>query len=663
MKKQILNFLLTIEEQLIALQIEKDFFSKKDELSPASQEEIHLVNANLSLTNEINVAYKIHKRLVNSLITIYIEKKYSNYSDLSNTFEFDKINQISGLLNNDINLIPEIIEELHIAFLNSEFSINKGKVNRKKSKHHIRETGAVYTVKQITHEIVDNCISKAIDNGIDINKITCLDFASGTGRFYFEAIRILTEKYNLPIEQIICNNLFAIDIDEVAVTILRIKAIAYFEKLNSKIIKAINANIINRNALVPKVNLLQEDNNNFDLSNDFIKVFSNGGFDVTFSNPPYCLLKANKKDDEKKLNGYFLNLQNRIQNEISFFRTSGFYNYSIEGMLNYYQLSIEMIIKITKNNGQIGVICPSSIFADLTSAKLRKHILLNHKLHFIRYYPESANLFENVAQSTVIFYIQKSGETKNINIEVDNTEFEIKLETIKTIFPINYEIPLIDKIGWSILSKISQYKKINELEFIRNRRGELDLTLFKSNITNINTGWRLVRGNMISENGVVDKNKEFVDIDNFLAKKSEEFKRNDYNRKRLICQQISNVDSHKRLKFVISEKTDILGNSCNYIVSTRNENDLDKLNFLLNSSLLNWRFKITSSNNHINNYEIDELPLIDLDTFDIATLQENLKEIDKYICSLYGLTNQETEYITGKTIKKKIRPTYEQEIV
>src|SRR5690606_38323628 len=130
-------------------------------------------------------------------------------------------------------------------------------------------------------------------------------------------------------------------------------------------------------------------------------------------------------------------------------------------------------------------------------------------------------------------------------------------------------------------------------------RGELDLTLFKSSITKNNTGWRLVRGNMISENGVVDKNGEYVEIDSFLAKKSNEYKNNDFDKKRLICQQISNVDTHKRLKFVLSEKTDILGNSCNYIVSTRNENDLKKLNYILNSSLLNWRFKITSSNNHI----------------------------------------------------------------
>jgi SAM-dependent methyltransferase len=386
----VLNYLLTKEEQLITLQIQNDFFSKSEEFTPTSQAEIHLVNANLLLTNEINIAYKIHKRLINSLITIYINEKHlDHYTALNDVFDFEIIEEINDFTHRYIDLVPEIVEELHIAFLNSEFSINNGKLNRKKSKHHLRETGAVYTLKQITNEIVDNCISNAINENVKPEKITCLDFASGTGRFYFEALEILNKKYSLTFEKIVCDNLFAIDIDEMALSVLRIKVISNFKKLNPTIINALKINILNRNALVPKVNLLQEDNNNFNLSTDFENVLSKGGFDVVFSNPPYCLLKANKKEDEKKLNGYFLNLQNRIQNEITFFRTSGFYTYSIEGMLNYYQLSIEMIIRITKVKGQIGIICPSSIFGDLTSAKLRKHLVTNHKLHFIRYYPEA----------------------------------------------------------------------------------------------------------------------------------------------------------------------------------------------------------------------------------------------------------------------------------
>ncbi len=656
----ILNYFLTKEEQLISLEIQKNFLADKDEMKPVSSEDIHLINANLLLTDETNVAFKVHKQLINSLICAYVNAVFPNQTnELKTVFQFEKIASIEDFTQKHILEIPAIIEELHIAFLNSEFSINNGKLTRKKSKHHLRENGAVYTLKEITNEMVENTIDKAIQQNKNPKEITCLDFASGTGRFYFEAVEILKEKYNLTLQQIVCNNLFAIDIDETALSVLRCKVISLFQKLNSEIINALATNIINRNALIPKATLLSEEENSIDLTNDFQKVFAKGGFDVVFSNPPYCLLKVNKKSDEQqKLNGYYINLQSKVQNEINFFRTSGVYQYSIEGMLNYYQLSIEMILRLTKTNGQIGIICPSSLFADLTSAKLRKHILTSHKLHFIRYFPEAARLFENVSQSTVIFYLQKNGKTDKIGIDISDNSFEIDFETIKNVFPTNFEIPLIDKTGWSILSKISRHKKVKDISFIRNRRGELDLTLYKPFITTKNTGWRLVRGNMISENGVIDKNGEFVEIDGFLNKKSVDFKTHDYNKKRLICQQISNVDMQKRLKFVFCEKTDILGNSCNYIVSTRKQSDLKKLFFILNSELLNWRFKITSSNNHINNYELDELPIVDLDSFELSDFSKD--ETNETICKLYGLTKTETNYILDNN-KKKAETKFEYE--
>ena len=659
----ILNYFLAQEEQLILLEIRKNFLSSKDDIKPVSSEDIHLINANLLLTDETNVAFKVHKKLINLLIFTYVNAEFPNQAnELKSVFQFEEITSIEDFTQKHILEIPAIVEELHISFLNSEFSISNGKLTRKKSKHHLRENGAVYTLKEITNEMVKNTIDKAIQQNVNPKEITCLDFASGTGRFYFEAVEILKEKYNLTLQQIVAHNLFAIDIDETALSVLRCKVISLFQKLNSEIINALATNIINRNALIPKATLLEENENSIDLANDFQKAFAKGGFDVVFSNPPYCLLKVNKKaNEQQKLNGYYVNLQSKVQNEINFFRTSGVYQYSIEGMLNYYQLSIEMILRLTKSNGQIGIICPSSLFADLTSTKLRKHILTSHKLHFIRYYPEAARLFENVSQSTVIFYLQKNGKTDKIGIEISDNTFEIDFETIKNVFPTNFEIPLIDETGWSILSKVSKQRKIKEIPFIRNRRGELDLTLFKPFITTKNTGWRLVRGNMISENGVIDKNGEFVEIENFLNKKSDDFKTNDYNKERLICQQISNVDMQKRLKFVFCEKTDILGNSCNYIVSTRKQSDLKKLFLILNSELLNWRFKITSSNNHINNYELDELPIVDLDSFDLSDFS---KDENETICKLYGLTKTETNYILGNNKKKTERVfEYEDETV
>lgn len=650
MKNQ-LNIFIRLEDKLIERSLKANYNLDQEnvEFSEILCKEI---NARLLVTSEDNLALEVHQLFVNSMISLYCKNKFKNHNEVVEVFDFveDNVGLISEELFN-VESFPELIEEVHVAFLNSQFNFDGRVLNRVKSKHYLKEIGAVYTTKSISNEIVRNTIKNHLGTKSDPKEIKCLDFASGTGRFYFEAIDVLSRTCSLDLKDIICNNLFAVDIDTVALNILKCKVLSLFNEFDKDMIHALKENIINRNALIPKIALVNDSAKSFDFSKDFSKVFNRGGFDVIFSNPPYYLLKVNVNKNPL-LNDHFVRLKNRVKQEIQFFKTSGAYNFSIEGMLNYYQLSIEMILKMTKPSGQIGIICPSSLFADLTVSKLRKHLLNSNKLRFIRYYPESSNLFDNVAQSTVIFYLEKGSNTENIELEFDDNQFNIDFNIIKSVFSVNQEIPLIDKTGWNILSKISKHKKIKDLDFLRNKRGELDLTIFKECIQkDIETDFRLIRGNMITEKGILDKNNEYVKIQNFLEKKSKDFLDNDFQQRRLICQQISNVDLNKRLKFTFSNCNDILANSCNYINSLRGVEDLNKLYYILNSELLNWRFKVTSSNNHINNYELNELPILDLDKFNIDQFTDNKEENDILICKLYGLNLKETEYILGCPIE------------
>jgi predicted helicase len=123
--------------------------------------------------------------------------------------------------------------------------------------------GVYYTPPPIVNFIVravDDILKNSfgIREGLADNRVNVLDFACGTGRFYVEAVEILKEKYSLPLQQIICYNLFAVDVDETALAVLRLKVISFFPELNTKIIDALSSNIINRNALVPKAMLLPE---------------------------------------------------------------------------------------------------------------------------------------------------------------------------------------------------------------------------------------------------------------------------------------------------------------------------------------------------------------------------------------------------------------------
>ena len=69
------------------------------------------------------------------------------------------------------------------------------------------------------NEIVENTLSRC-DAGADVS---VLDFACGTGRFYDCIVDILDKEYAIPPEKSILNNIFAVDIDPVAVAITRMK--------------------------------------------------------------------------------------------------------------------------------------------------------------------------------------------------------------------------------------------------------------------------------------------------------------------------------------------------------------------------------------------------------------------------------------------------------
>ena len=527
--------------------------------------------------------------------------------------------------------IPSFCEAIHIDFLNSQFLYKKAKVVRVISKKNLVDKGAVYTQSGIARDIVENTLAPAIQEGVDVSKIKVLDFATGTGRFYSEIVSFLSDKYGLDTEFIVLNCVYAIDLDLIALNITRLKAFSFLLNFKESNLKRICDRIILKNGLLWES--LSLGSSEAITPDDFNGLFYEG-FDAIVSNPPYLVLKPNKKIPPKAWAV--------LRDQINYFRLSGIYSYSIEGMLNLYQLSIESMLLMLKPGGELGIICPSTLFADLSASRLRRHLLLQNKVRSIRYFAERDDLFVNVIQATNIFHLKKGAITNSIYINDGKRAFNVPLNLIQELFPDKLEIPNISELEWGILRKLKCFARLKTLKNVRSKRGELDLSLLSRFITREETKYRLVRGNMISENGITTDNGEFV-MEDFLGAKSNEYLKYDFGKQRLICQQISNAASVRRLLFCYCSPNDILGNSCNYI--SADVTVLAKLSIILNSPLLNWRFRITSSNNHINNYELDELPIVDLNKVDISREFASRAEISDYVCGLYGLNKKETEFI------------------
>lgn len=530
-------------------------------------------------------------------------------------------------------------------------------VNTDKRKHF----GIYYTDYSIARLIAKENLSESKNK--DLLRLSFYEPCSGTGIFVIAYIdEVLGRIGNLNSEafQKFIDQIYFSDIDSEAIDLL-LKLLPLYIKSKYGIsikIKATNffkGDVLfsNHNGKIKKVN-----------PKDIFGIPE--GFDIVLTNPPYKLLKANgnKYKDELNSNQHALD----IKSVLDFIRTNNVYKFN-QGTLNYYKIFLEEILEnYTHQSSKVGAIIPITLLNDKQSELLRKRIINKYKLFKIYIIPEKNEFFPDISQAFCFFALDKKepGNIIRINPKVvsqndfANEGVEVNIDHIEKISE-TAPIVIESEIGWKILQKLNAFPKLRSLASVCNARGELDLTLDKGFITKERTSLPLLRGNNISEFSYTLG--EFFTDEKFMKKTA---KKNKYiSRERLVCQQISNIHLEKRLKFTKIPENIVLGNSCNFLTFDESlfgnqEVGLDYLLGVLNSMLLNWRFKITNSNNHISNYELAELPIAlpsisDRDEIEkLVSLikntddQENVYKLNTKVFELYGLSNEEINYVLGK---------------
>jgi Alw26I/Eco31I/Esp3I family type II restriction m6 adenine DNA methyltransferase len=497
----------------------------------------------------------------------------------------------------------------------------------------------------------------------DLLNLNFYEPCSGTGIFiiaYIDEVINKTGNLNSKVFQKFINQIYFSDIDSDAIDLL-VRILPLYVK--SKYSIAIKINPTNyfkgdvlfnsKNGEIKKVD-----------PRDIFGIVK--GFDIVLTNPPYKLLKANsdKYKDELNSNQHALD----IKSVLEFIRENNLYKYN-QGTLNYYKIFLEEILEnYTHSSSKIGAIIPITLLNDKQSELLRKRIINKYKLFKIYIIPEKNEFFPDISQAFCFFALDKKEPGKIIRInpkvinqnDFNNEGVEVNIDHIENISE-TAPIVIENEIGWKILKKLNSLPKLRSLASVCNARGELDLTLDKGYITKKRTSLPLLRGNNISEFSY--ELGEFFTDEKFMKKTAE---KNKYiSKERLVCQQISNIHLEKRLKFTKIPENIVLGNSCNFLTFNETlfgnqEVGLDYLLGVLNSILLNWRFKITNSNNHISNYELAELPIVIPSISDKKEVEklvslikdsddkENVYKLNMKIFELYGLNKEEINYVLGK---------------
>lgn len=533
-----------------------------------------------------------------------------------------------------------------------KISLNSKNIETKLNPLERKRTGSYFTDLELTDVMMTELIEYILMSRKDIWNLRFLEPCVGTGNFIFSYLKIISNM-DLQKEQvnILLDNIYVADINKEALEEYKIMLCEfvriYFDiELSEKYFD----NHMGSGLLI---DVTSEKLEYIPITKVFPLEVVKNGFDIVVTNPPYKNLKAER--------GHYSNLSDYEIDKEKYFAISEIvknkFKFSTKGVLNLYKIFIEEIIDTyASKDAYVNLLVPASIMSDKTCEKLRTHMLLDSAWKSIKLINEGSG-YVDAQQALCAILIKKGEKTDYINIvknfcDSPNETVNVKIEDIlnknngNSIFAINKE-------EYAILCKLKKFPIVKELNFITNLRGELDLTSNKQYITNEKTEHSLLRGRNIGFYELLDTGEyDFVENKFLEVSKKSCYIYND----RIVCQQIANMHKERRITFSYVEANKVLGNSCNFIAVSQNEYGIDIFSLLglFNSSFINWLFKLTSSNNHINNYEIDCFP-VPVNAKELAKISELvrqylkqkepeiLEEIEECVLLAYGLKEKKLE--------------------
>lgn len=522
-----------------------------------------------------------------------------------------------------------------------------------------KRTGSYYTDLSLTDVMMNELVKhlKSLNSAKKLYEYRFLEPCVGTGNFvfsYIEAIR--ATGLDKETAQIMLNNIYVADVNIDALnsyknSLREMAMILWNIELKDDYFEQHIGNGLLVDVTAPALNYIS-------INEIFPKEIVGSGFDIVATNPPYKNLKAERghyNSDEE------YNKDKEKYSEISKIVSKRF-KYSTDGVLNLYKLFVEEIIdRYTNDTAFVSLLIPASIMSDKTCLKLRTHLLEDNKMISVKVISETSG-FVDAQQALSAILLQKGKATDTVAVVKDycNNPEDTANVAIQDIINANTgnAIVAVSSKEYRVVKKLRQFPVVKELPFINNLRGELDLTANRHNIVNYNTGYPLVRGRNISYYNLLNSNEnEFVTEEFVNSTKKKCY----VEHERIICQQIANMNKERRLTFALTPCNYVLGNSCNFISVSENSYGIDiyTLLGLFNTKLINWLFKLTSSNNHVNNYEIDSFP-IPVEAPELAQIsalvklfldtQDNsiLEKIELLAYQAYGITTPTGEQKMNK---------------
>ena len=343
----------------------------------------------------------------------------------------------------------------------------------------------------------------------------------------------------------------------------------------------------------------------------------NRGFDAVVGNPPYDVLASEEL-------GY------DVSALVNYFRINPVYAPAARGKLNLYKLFICQAHSLAQRGSFFSLIVPMALLGDAQAAGARQHILQNAGLKAVESFPQkddaTRRVFPEAKLSTCIFVCTGDGPTEAFQVRThpaaqilaDSESHLVARSEVSLFSSRNLTISSCPRRDWEIVTAILSSKSITRFgQQVKFFQGEINETNEKARGT-INTegrGQRLIRGASVTLFAVREASQGhdlYVVIDRFLQGKSSASKAHHWKLRRVAYQGNAPQNNFRRIIAAPVASGEFCAYTVNYCTELSSNLPLDLVIALLNSKILEWWFRLGSSNAHANEYQINELPIPNL---------------------------------------------------
>ncbi|MGA3133279.1 MAG: DNA methyltransferase [Terracidiphilus sp.] len=340
------------------------------------------------------------------------------------------------------------------------------------------------------------------------------------------------------------------------------------------------------------------------------------GFHAIIGNPPYEVLASKETGtDVEPLKG--------------FAKSQSDFHAAFVGKVNLYKLFICRSLALLADGVFFGFIVPMALIGDKQALGIRDLIFRLGSFRQIDAFPQKDDpknrVFPEAKLSTVVFSMQKSVQTDSRNKRFSSTRhpgrtFEPKSPTLtlsaEEVYEFdasNHTVVSCDQADWDLAIRLMRQPDWRRLEdFCTSYQGEVNETEDEEFLSDsARDGKLILRGAAICLYALREASQgedKFIRVDEFFSGKSESAKAWHSKKPRIGFQRSAPQNNFRRLIAAPIPAGEFCFDTVSYIPEAESELPADVLLALLNSNLLEWYFRLGSSNSKANEYQFNNLP-------------------------------------------------------